>query len=70
MKIIRRGIPPQQRIHTIDCRVCDSRLEFVETEAKRHEDQREGIHFSIDCPVCEQTLIFYPEPKRPPPPRR
>lgn len=68
MKILRRGIPPEQRIHIVSCRVCDSQIELAETEATQHEDQREGIHFSIGCPVCSHTIIFYPERKRPPPP--
>ena len=60
MRILRRGTAPAERKYIATCRHCQTQVEFEEREARRGEDQREGIHFAVDCPVCKQPIYAYP----------
>ena len=56
MKILEKGIPPEERKHTLTCHVCQTKFEFFEKEATVTYDQRDGNYLRIDCPVCKHTL--------------
>ena len=52
VKVISKGIPPEEKPIRLICDHCKSELEFLMKEAKIHYDQRDGNFFSIECPVC------------------
>lgn len=56
VKIIKRGLIPEERIHYVTCRHCRSELSFNEGEANRTSDQRDGDFFTIKCPVCGRSV--------------
>lgn len=61
MNILERGTPPGERVHVARCQTCKTQVEFEEREARQGEDQREGIHFVVDCPVCKRLIYAYPK---------
>lgn len=52
MRVIRKGIPPEEMEHSIKCRKCTTVFAFLRREARRVEDQRDGDYLEIACPVC------------------
>lgn len=56
MKIIKRGTIPEQRTHEASCNYCGTIFQFLQAEAKYHDDQRDGAYLSIACPVCQRTV--------------
>ena len=55
MKVISRGIPPQNQTYTTTCRDCHSVLEFQKNEARMMSDRNETIYI-ITCPVCSKEI--------------
>jgi hypothetical protein len=61
MKIIKRGIPPEEVVWKATCHRCKSELEAKRNELQVEWDQREqGELGRADCPVCKNPIIFYP----------
>lgn len=52
MKIIYRGTDPKDTTHRAVCGQCKTEVEFAQSEAVYHNDQRDGDFLSISCPVC------------------
>lgn len=52
IKLITKGIPPQEKIHKTGCLNCLSTYEYTIKDLK-HE-QREGSYFM--CTVCNHTV--------------
>lgn len=55
MEIVKRGIPPKERVYEATCRECRSILRFKQSEGEITYD-REGTFITITCPVCN-TLV-------------
>jgi len=62
MEIIKRGVPPGERVYTGVCRNCSTEVRFKRSKAEVHEDQRDGEFVSVCCPVCH-SLIYGTEQK-------
>lgn len=56
MKIIKRGSLPAERDHQACCDHCGTVFQFLQGEAKFHDDQRDGAYLAIACPVCQRTV--------------
>lgn len=56
IRILKRGTPPEKKIYNIECRRCQSILEFERESAETHPDGRGGFFLSISCPVCKAFL--------------
>jgi hypothetical protein len=56
IKVIKRGIPPQEKKYNVVCRQCYSELEFVKSDAKYVGNQREGDYLCLICPVCQDSI--------------
>ena len=56
MRIIERGTPPNEQPIEGRCRNCKTIFEFMQHEAKRISDQRDGDYWHLNCPVCNQTV--------------
>ena len=56
MKIIKRGTPPPDAVHTGTCHTCKTEVEFVRSEGKVTYDQREGNIVTVECPVCRGNI--------------
>jgi hypothetical protein len=52
VKIIHRGTDPKDVTHRAVCNRCKTEIEFTQSEAIYHSDQRDGDFLSIACPVC------------------
>jgi hypothetical protein len=52
MKIIQRGIIPDEREWKFDC-TCGTVFECLQKEVVLHHDQRDGSYATYTCPVCE-----------------
>lgn len=59
MKIINRGVPPQENLFRFTCSNCKSLLECKQGEMKHYSDQRDGEWWNIDCPVCQNKCYVY-----------
>lgn len=59
MRIIKRGIPPQEKIHQGKCMTCKTVVEFSQAEGKVTYCQKDGNSISIKCPVCGDTIYVY-----------
>ena len=64
MKVISRGIPPQNQTYTTTCRDCHSVLEFQKNEARMMSDRNETIYV-ITCPVCSKEIWIASQALRP-----
>lgn len=51
VEILKRGTLPEERVHTVDCTNCHSKLRFKEKEATKNTT---GLF--ITCPVCTKTV--------------
>lgn len=60
MKIITRGIPPEEKLYRSLCIYCKTVFQYIAKEAKLVSDQREGDYLSIACPVCNQPVTQNP----------
>jgi RNase P subunit RPR2 len=65
VKILKRGLAPESRIHNGSCRNCQTEIEFEAREAQRVNDQRAGDFLQIDCPICQHKINVYPNAIRP-----
>lgn len=52
MKIIQRGVIPEEREYQAACTICKTIFEFKRTEATYNTDERDGDYLSICCPLC------------------
>lgn len=64
MKVISRGVPPQNQTYTTTCRDCHSVLEFQKNEA-RVESDRNDICYVLTCPVCRKEIWIASQALRP-----
>ena len=56
MDILKRGIPPQERVYIADCNRCNSKLRFTAQEARHINDQLDGDCEEVVCPVCNSRV--------------
>lgn len=56
MRIIKRGIPPQERLFAATCRSCHTEIEFKKSEGKVTASQRDGDFITVVCPVCGRSV--------------
>lgn len=56
MKIIKRGEPPQEKIHQQTCSHRKSELEFKQSEVQWSPDQRDIGQWFVICPVCTKHV--------------
>lgn len=56
MKIIKRGMLPEDRYYQGLCNHCTTVVEFKFSEAEPIYDQRDGNSLKVDCPVCERPI--------------
>lgn len=59
MRIIKRGVNPEDRVITASCYNCGTSVEFTQREGTRYSDYRE-TYYSISCPVCGKSICGYP----------
>jgi hypothetical protein len=57
MKVIKKGIPKQDRVAEYECRNCNSIIEVKNSELKLESGYRNDNYKSFICPVCK--LIQY-----------
>ncbi len=60
MKVISRGILPEDEEYTASCSHCKSVLQFLKKEVRCENTQREGISAIFKCPVCSKETYSYP----------
>jgi uncharacterized protein with PIN domain len=58
VRIIKRGIPPEQKSYNVICSHCKSELEVEQQEARPSSDQRDVGVFFVQCPVCKRETWF------------
>ena len=56
MKILQRGTPPAEAVHTGICHTCNTEVEFARSEGKITYDQRDGDFVTVKCPVCGASI--------------
>lgn len=61
MKIIERGVFPEDREWKAICGHCRTRFECFEKEGQVELDQRDGNYLKVACPVCSR--LCYGSPK-------
>lgn len=60
MRIIRPGKEPRNKEYRTTCGNCDCHFEFVASEAKEVQDQRDGDYLEIACPTCGHAVTVTP----------
>lgn len=55
--IVKHGKPPWEREYRLTCYNCETVFDCKKNEFANDRDPREPV-WSIDCPVCQQTLYF------------
>lgn len=53
VEIIKRGELKQNRKREWTCRECDTKFKFLESDAERIGDQRDGAALKVPCPLCK-----------------
>ena len=56
MKIIERGIKPDDMTQQARCTRCRTLVEFQRSEARFVSDQRDGDAMVVKCPVCGHEI--------------
>lgn len=57
MKIVTRGLLPNERTYKARCRNCETEIEFIGKEATDYRFARFFKNWKlIGCPVCERTI--------------
>lgn len=60
MKIISRGVKPEDKVYRGTCRNCSTVFECQRHEGTFHPgDQRDGPWLSVSCPVCGKSANAY-----------
>ena len=54
--MIKRGTPPDQVPRQVECRRCQSVLEFLSGDREFFNDPREPNRPYITCPVCKNLI--------------
>lgn len=57
MKIIKRGVPPSERILTGTCRSCETEAEFTMDETVIRGEYMTGTWAVASCPVCGGPIV-------------
>ena len=61
MKILKRGVNPDNIPWRGTCSKCKTRIEIEQHEAwDIIDDQRDGKFGRYECPVCDNTINVYP----------
>ena len=55
MKVVSRGILPENTNYTVTCRKCVSVLEFQKSDARIVND-RNDMCYVLKCPVCSNEI--------------
>lgn len=56
MKIIKQGIPAEEKKHRGQCSRCETQVEFYRKEGTVTYDQRDGNFVTVKCPVCGHPI--------------
>jgi phage FluMu protein Com len=56
MRILIRGRLPENVLHEVTCRHCDTVFEFQTKEAEHVTDLRDGGFLRVKCPLCERDV--------------
>ena len=59
MKILKRGVKPEEKIYIGKCNICGTIVEAKGNEVKNTYDQRDGDYHTINCPVCNNYSLMY-----------
>ena len=54
--VIKRGVPKDEVPLQVDCRRCESILQFRPVDVERVFDQRDGDFYTFKCPVCGRAV--------------
>lgn len=66
MKIIKKGILPDEYVALITCSYCNCRFECTKSEGKYISDTRNESCFQLNCPTCAMYIYVAPSSfKRP-----
>lgn len=57
MEIVKRGIPPSERVLQGECTICASVLRAKQQELRYDSDSRESYYSGV-CPVCSNLVYF------------
>ncbi len=58
MKVIKKGTPPEEKMHRARCWRCGAVLEFPMSEAGVSLDPRDqATYLIVQCPVCRYRLM-------------
>lgn len=56
MRILKQGTRDGGRKYTATCNGCGTKIEFLQKEATRVSDQRDGDYMEIQCPTCPRRI--------------
>lgn len=56
IEILQRGTPPSERKMAGTCMKCSTRIKCSCADAKYEYDQRDGIYYTVTCPVCSHVM--------------
>jgi hypothetical protein len=56
MKILHRGILPEEKTYRAECNSCRTTYEFLGAEVKKTEMDRNDTCLVTECPVCHKDV--------------
>lgn len=58
IKIIKRGVHPDEKVYHGVCRRCKTEIEFLAKDGKYMPayEQRDGPTIIVECPVCKHSI--------------
>ena len=56
MRIIEKGVSPDDKTYRERCGYCKTLFEFDRKEAKFTSDQRDGDFLTVMCPTCARPV--------------
>jgi hypothetical protein len=65
MEIIKKGKLPEERLWQGECKNCNTIARAKEKELDLTHYQQDGLFGRANCPLCKQSIYFYPLLKEP-----
>lgn len=59
MRIISRGVNPNEYLWEGTCGYCNTKFECLQHEGTIQSDQRDGTFLKVACPVCIKMAFAY-----------
>lgn len=61
MRIVKRGVPPQEKYYSSTCPGCETQFEYKRSEVNINCIDPRDYTWTINCPLCKKMLYLQPQ---------